>query len=322
MATAYPVSRRLWGLAAEVEATYGSAETVTFATNAMRLAERPTFSEAFLQDNERDAFFTGGLGELFADTPNGRFHEIDISMPIHGTGAAYASAIGSTPNIDPFLRAAGFAAAYTTGSVSYTVTDQPTEGLTVYTRFDGYEAQTTGAIVSEWEIVADAGGFPLFNAKLKGIGVTVAEVDIGSHTLPSTVPPKFANATLKIGAYLPVCRSFVLSGGLTDASRGDGRATGAHAGFRITRRKPTFSPICEAGDLTDFDPMADIRARTLRTLDMTIGAGGDHNTWGFDCDDSRVVSYTDSDEDCLALVEPEYRIFTPSAGAELTIKFT
>jgi hypothetical protein len=35
----------------------------------------------------------------------------------------------------------------------------------------------------------------------------------------------------------------------------------------------------------------------------------------------RVIGFSDSDEDGLSIVEPVYRIFTPSAGNELEIKF-
>ena len=64
MATVYPVQRRLFALAAKVETTYGVDPTPTFATNAVRLADRPTITRNWLAPNSRENWFTGGLGQL------------------------------------------------------------------------------------------------------------------------------------------------------------------------------------------------------------------------------------------------------------------
>jgi hypothetical protein len=323
MATSYPVSRRLFALAAKVETTYAVDAVPTFATNAVRTMDRPVITHSFLAENLRENWFTGGLGELAAVSPSGHAVEIDFSVPIHGTGAAYSST--APPNIDPFLKAAGYAVAYTTGSVAYTVTDAPNTGLSVYARQDGKEYHAVGCIVTDWTITASAGEYPVFTGKLRGIaGATVvSEVDIGAITLPTTVPPLFKAATCTIGTYSGVVRSFELSGNPTFATRGDGTATRGHNGFRITRRQPEYRPVLEHADITNYNPEADWFAATQRTIDMTVGAGGgDHNTFAIDADDARVIDWSDSDEDGLAIVEPTYRIFTPSSGQELTIKFT
>jgi hypothetical protein len=321
MATSYPVSRRLFALAAKVETTYGVDAVPTFATNAVRTMDRPVITHSFLAENLREAWFTGGLGELAAVSPSGHAVEIDFQVPIHGNGAAYASVTG-TPNIDPFLRAAGYTVAYTTGSVAYTVTDQPTTGLSVYARQDGKEYHVTGAIVTDWSISASAGEYPVFAGKLRGIaGATVvSEVDIGTITLPTTVPPLFKAATVTIGSYSPVVRSFELSGNPSFATRGDGTATRGHNGFRITRRQPEWRPVLEHADITNFNPEQEWFDATQKTIDFQVGST-QYNYFTVDCDDARVIDWSDSDEDGLAIVEPTYRIFTPSSGQELTIKF-
>jgi len=210
----------------------------------------------------------------------------------------------------------------TTGSVAYDVTDQPTTGLSVYTRMDGKEYHAVGCIVTDWTISASAGEYPTFSGKLRGIAgsTAVAEVDIGSITLPSTVPPLFKGATCVISSYTPVIRSFELSGGLTFATRGDGNASLGHAGFRITRRQPEFRPVIEMADITDFNPEADWFAATIRQLDFNL-SNATHNQFAIQAVDMRVIGYSDSDEDGLSLVEPVYQINTPAAGNELEIKF-
>jgi len=126
--------------------------------------------------------------------------------------------------------------------------------------------------------------------------------------------------TVAISSYTPVMRRFELSGGTSFATRGDGRGSAAHAGFRITRRQPEFRPVVEHADITNYNPEADRAAATQRTIDMTIGST-QYNKFSFDIDDARVIEFSDSDEDGLTLVEPVYRIFTPSSGQELKIKF-
>jgi hypothetical protein len=307
-------------MAAKVEGTYGTDAVPTFATNAVRLMDRPTITHSFLAENLREAWFTGGLGELAAVSPSGQAIEIDFSVPLHGAGTAYAST--NTPNIDPFLQAAGFGVAYTTGSVAYDVTDQPSTGLSVYTRMDGKEYKAVGCIVTEWTLSCAAGEYPTFSGKLQGIAkaTTIEEVDIGSITLPTTVPPLFKGATCVISTYTPVIRSFELSGGLTFATRGDGNATLGHAGFRITRRQPEFRPVIEHADITDYNPENDWFNATQRQIDINL-PNAQYNQFSIQATDARVIGFSDSDEDGLSIVEPVYRIFTPSSGNELEIKF-
>jgi hypothetical protein len=179
-----------------------------------------------------------------------------------------------------------------------------------------------GCVVTEWTISASAGEYPTFSGKLRGIAKTtsIAEVSIGAVTLPTTVPPLFKGATCVISSYTPILRSFELTGGLTHATRGDGNATLGHAGFRITRRQPEFRPVIEHADITDYNPEDDWFNATIRQLDFNLPNAA-HNQFAIQAVDMRVIGFSDSDEDGLSIVEPVYRIFTPSAGNELEIKF-
>ena len=324
MATSYPVQRRLFGLAAKAEATYGTAVTPTFATNAIRLTDRPSLTREWLAANSRENWFTGGLGMLAAVAPSGESHSIDFSAVIHGAGTAYSTTV--TPSIHPFLLAAGFSAAVTVTASNedwtYTYSDQPTQGLTVYTRMDGKEYHTVGAVVSEWSLVANAGEYPVFSGKLQGYaGATaVAEISIGTVTLPSTLPPRFKGATCTIGTYSPIVRSFELRGGNTVANRGDGTAAAAHRGFRITRRAPQFIPRIEMADITDFNPEGDWTSSTTRTMALTIDEAGNYNQYSISAGDMRVIDFTDEDDEGLTVIQPTYGIYT-NAGTELQIVF-
>ena len=329
MATTYPVSRRLFALAAQIETTYGAEVTATFATNgqAVRLIERPEISRGWLAENLRESWFTGGLGQLAATNPSGEFHELDVQIPLHGYGAAYATAAPAWPNIHPFLLASGFSASVvnTTGSESWTYdpTDLPGTGLSIRTRKDGKEYRTVGGVVTSWSITAAAGEYAVFNAKVFGYAAatSITETDIGNVVIPSTAPILFKNATCTISSYVPVIRSFELSVDNTYAARGDGLATKGHAGYRITRRQIEFKPVIEHDDITDFDPEAFWEAATQLTFDLTLDSGSDYNICSFDADDMRVIGYSDSDGDGLTLVEPIYRIFTPASGSEFQIQF-
>lgn len=320
MATDYPVPDRFWALAAKVETTYGVDVTPTFATNAVRLMEEPTIETEFVAENLRDDWFTGGLGQLAEVSPSGQMHRIGLSMPIYGAGSAYAST--NAPGPDPFLRAAGFTVAFTTASVSYAFTDAPGTGLSIYTRKEGKEYHTTGCVVTDWEIVANDNEYPVLNCNLVGIAKATAmsEVDIGSITLPTVVPPVFKNSPTTLSSYEPVVRSFALSCQNQVATRGDGSNALGLAGFRITRRALEYRPVVEHADISDYNPEAARDVKTQTTLDKQVGAT-QYNYFTLDADDMRVSEVGFSVEDGLVLVEPVYRIFTPSSGTELAIKF-
>jgi hypothetical protein len=321
------VSRRLFAFGARAETTYGVYKTVTFATNgyAVRTIDRPEISRGWLAENLRDTWFTGGLGELAATSPSGEFHELDVEIPIHGAAAAYATTV--TPNIHPFLLAAGFSGAVvtTTGTESwtYTPTDSPGTGLSMLTRMEGKQYQSVGGVVTSWSISAAAGEYVTFGAKIFAYApaTTITEVSIGTIVLPTTAPIQFKQATATISSYAPVMRSFEWMCENTYAARGDGLQTKGHAGYRITRRRLEFRPVVEHADITNYNPEGDWDSSTQRTLDMALDAQADYNRFTINVDDARVIDFSVSDGDGLALVEPVYRCFTPSSGAEFTIVF-
>ena len=102
---------------------------------------------------------------------------------------------------------------------------------------------------------------------------------------------------------------------------GDGTATAGHNGFRITRRQPRFIPRIELPDVTAFNPEADWTASTTRALSMAIDETGDYNQYSITAADMRVIDFSDEDDEGLAVIQPTYGIYTPSASAELSIVF-
>jgi hypothetical protein len=187
---------------------------------------------------------------------------------------------------------------------------------------DGKQYYAVGCVVTEWSIVGNAGEYYEFRGKLRGIAKSTAitETDIGTITLPSTVPPLFKGATCVISAYTPVVRSFELNGGIQYATRGDGNAALGHAGFRITRRQPEFRPVVEHADISNYNPEADWFAATQRSLDFNQ-ANAAKNQFEITAADMRVIGFADGDDGGLTTVSPIYRIFTPSSGVEFKIRF-
>lgn len=322
MATDYPVPTRLYGLLAKLEGTYGSDASPVAGTDGVRLMAPPEVETDYLAPNMRDDFFTGGLGVLAPDLPKGQFHRIRGSIPIIGGGAAYSSSL--YPNAHPFLLAAGFAATLdaTGGSESYTYdyTDAPYSGITIYTYKEGKQYISLGCVVSEWLIRIVAGQFPVMEWTAIGFGSNPTEVDLPSITLGSTLPPKFVAGNVTIGSYSPVIRQLEIRGGNTVASRGDGNATDAHAGYRITRRQPELVVRVEHADITDYNPESEWTSRTQRTFDADIGST-QYEHFSIDIDDMRVNQYRAQDDQGLSVPEVSYKIYTPSSGNELSLLF-
>lgn len=312
-----PTSSRLYGLAAKVETTYGTDSVPTFAADAIRLSARPDFDDDALAPNPREDFASGSLNSPAKDSPAGRFHAIDFETIMHGAGSAYSSS--NLPVPAPFMKAAGFSETVdaTPGSenVIYDPSDAPSTGISVYLEFANKRTRTLGGVLESMRFAVDAGEFPLLSGRILGLGTAPTELALETATYPTTAPPKFANATMTIGAATLVIRGFELDFGLTVAPRGDGNATDAHAGYRIVRRQPTIIVRAETEALTTWDPWGDMNANTLRALSFTLGST-QYNKYTMTAADMRVMDVTPQDLDGLEIIEATYRMYAPASGNE------
>lgn len=322
MPTSYPTQRRRFALAAAVEATYGTDEVPTFAADAIRLTEPPTVKEDALAMNTREGWSTGGLGTLAMASKSGLLHVVDAKSVLQGAGSAYAS--GNLPPIDPILKAAGFAATVdaTPGSetVTYDVSDDASTGISIYTEVDGNKYATVGGVVEKLQVAADAGQFVTAPATIRGIASAITEQVLESATYPSGLPPVWKASSFTLGAFTPVARSFQLDLGLKVAARGDGNATSAFAGYRITERMPTLQVTVEKEALSTWDPWDDWENSTQRSFALTVGSV-QYNKFTISADDARIQDVESQDQDGLSVVQVTYGLFTPSSGNELRIVF-
>lgn len=327
---AAPFQTRLFGLAATVEGTYGSDASPTFGSNAIRLEAPPDGpSLQALSPNTREDAATGGLGQHGRSQPSGLLHEWTYEIVALGAGSAYSAS--NLPNIDPILQTAFAQTVDTTSgseTVTYTPSDAPETGVTLYTEKANKKYITLGSVLTGLVVRADAGQHPVWEATMRGIKGTRSEQALEAATYSTVSPPVYQNSSTTINpgtdggsSYTTgVIRSWELDLGLEAADRADGNAADAYQGLRIVRRQPVLTVTLEVDALSNFDPADLWENATQIAYDTTIG-GTKYERYDFDFDDARVNTVNGpQDQDGLEVYEVEMGLFSNS-GEEVTILF-
>lgn len=280
-------SARLDGLAAKVEATYGTDSTPGPTTDAVRVSERIwsgiRVSHAF--ENLRPDAASGSLFELFPAKPGGRIVELDIAWDARGSGAAYAS--GTVyPEASPLFRACGldetFDATVGDETVTYDPLDTGHESCTIYAYAGGLLFKVVGCRGNMlWPITA--GQLGIIRFRMRGIMVSdPTALALPAFTYQAVVPEPAAGLGMSVGGiWSPDLISAEFDAGadiqqLDSGNAVEGIGEFAIAGFAPRYRLQTRTP---ADFLTTIDVYDDVRERTSRTLVQALGTGGDSTTY-------------------------------------------
>jgi len=264
-----PEVERLDGLLAKVQPTPGVDAVPVVGTDAVRINRRlwSAIEYDYAWKNMRHDVATGTISPPKPALPRGRFAKITIAWEARGAGADVP------PEVDPLLRACGFAQTDGTGLFSYAQASQAHELATIYAYAGGVLFKLIDCRGRfRWPLVV--GEVAIHEFTMWGL----LAADPATTALPggfvydSTEPVAGVNTGLSIGG---VTMDW-LNGefdpiGLDPERLDSGNALDGIAGFDYADVEPTFRLTLRKVALATYDPMADLKARTTRALLMTFG---------------------------------------------------
>lgn len=187
---------------AKIESVYNTDPTPVANTDAI-LVEEPNWAHEGARMVERPARrqTMGMLQQVYG----GSLKQVSFAVELKGPGTAYSAS--NRPEIDPLLRACGFAATVDATGGSETVTYDPAssshESVTIYYYQDGTVHKLTGCR-GNVAFALEAGGVVKANFTLTGHSVAATDVSLPTPTNDSTVPPVFIGATFTVQSYAAV----------------------------------------------------------------------------------------------------------------------
>lgn len=267
------------GMLAKVESAYAADPTPTAGANGVRLAERiwSTLRVSHAFPNKRQDHASGTLLPLAPAPKVGQMVELEIAVELRGAGAAYSASV--KPDQHPFWMACGHAETLvTTGgseSIAYAYADGSHSSCTVYAYAAGKLYVITGCRgIVRWPITAGELGIVRFT--LQGLlAATPTEVALPAITYASPIPPAAANMGLLIGSgpgWSPAFTSAEFAQNAERVRLDSGNATDAIAEFALAQAAPTFRLTAQTTPVATYNPYADAKTPTARTIALTLGA--------------------------------------------------
>ncbi|HIJ95784.1 MAG TPA: hypothetical protein HPP94_08635 [Desulfuromonadales bacterium] len=238
------IKTRRRALAGKIEATEGTAEILT-ATEGGIIALDVKWTPDIKMIQRNAALPT--LSKI-KQIPGLALAHVAFKTELMGRTAAFSTV--NLPFVDPYLRAAGFAATLVVTPGAETVTYKPAStgipSLTLGVYVDGVRKLISGArgtvkfsgTVGE-QLFAEFDFMGSYNA--------VFDTPLIIPTLPTHTPPQLTNAQFTIGAFAPTIKSISFDMGNKLAPREDINAVSGYKSFMLTDRDPsgTFDPEME-----------------------------------------------------------------------------
>lgn len=178
---------------AKVETTYGTdaapvpgtnailVQNLTFDNKPMRMVQRPAI-RGFIDELQR--IFAGQLGQLKCD------------VELKGSGTA-----GTAPELDPLLRACGFAQTINAGvSVVYAPRSTAFESVTIYWYEGGRKKHVLTGCVGNVKLKAETGGIPVLSFEITGHVANPTDQTQPVPTFNTHVPVPAINISSTLGA--------------------------------------------------------------------------------------------------------------------------
>jgi hypothetical protein len=277
---------RPFGMLAKLEATYRDpATTLSPTADAVQLADRQDFAFDWLTDGARKTRSAVAPGSIARVPPTGRSGKGPAMFELQGKGSAYASASDFVPNLHPFLRAAGYSAAFSAGE--WTFTPQPlgvmgaSLALQLYGR--GIVEVLRGVLTSLTIDAADTGPIAVtFDAN--GVAPSLpGDAVFPTLTYPAeTQPPSVGQqCAVAIGAYTTaVVRSWKFTQGRsTDTARQNLNLATGHGGFAPGDSTPTLEITIESPTVSNWNAYGfHGNATPLGNVSITIGGAANSGT--------------------------------------------
>ena len=291
---AYPHSLRIEGLLAKVESSYGTDPTPTVADNGVRGVGRiwNALSPEWAFPNLREDTMSNSLIGVAPGTPEGRIVTIDYAVQLMGAGAAYSSSTPVRPEADPFIMACGFARTHTdtasSEAVDYDLADTNHASITVWVYAGGKLFKVVGCRGNmTWS--PQAGGLGQVQFQLQGIMLDApTETAVPSITYDAVVPPPAVSMGLALvpsggSSWTPRTQALEVTTGHDMPRLDDVNSAQGVEGFFYAATNPRLSFQARAVDLSDYPAYALSAARTVHTIDATLGST-QYNRVKLDCE--------------------------------------
>ena len=279
-----PYILRLEGLLVKEEVTYATDPTPSATTDGVRAVGRiwQAMTSEYAFPNEREDTLSNSRIDVAPAVPRGRIMNIDFEVDLIGSGAAYSSVTPVRPAMDALFMACGKARTHdNTGGaekVDYDLTDaQPDPSCTIWAYAGGDLFKIVGCRGNwTWDVLA--GGLGKVRFQMQGLLSTApAETSVASITYDSVVPPAAIAIGLAIvpsggGSWTPQVASMTVTPGNNVVRLDDANAADGIGSFEIASRQPRVTLVVRKPDLSDYTLYARALARTLHTIDWTLGS--------------------------------------------------
>ena len=283
MANTYPIPLKIEGLLAKVETTYGEDPTPTAIANGVRGVGRlwGALSPDWAFPNTREDTVSGSLIQAAPGTPKGRIVNLSYTVELTGSGAAYkGTATEVRPPADPLFIASGMARTHVdTGGaekVTYALADVGHGSCTIWAYAGGKLFKISGCRGSfTW--APTAGGLGEVTFDLQGMLTGVTEADLATITYSAVTPPPAVNMALAIvpsggNSWSPDVAGVTVESGHNIVRLDDVNAADGVEQFAYDSIAPRFTFTPRVVNLTTYPAYALAAARTVHTIDMTLGS--------------------------------------------------
>lgn len=311
-------------LLAKLEATYGTAVSVTATADGQLLALGDRTQAIVVPQWAYDGAVgpaPGNLGMLKRVAAVGRSATITVPMRAKGAAATYAATV--LPNIHTMLKICGMDSTLATGTYTYTPTpDSITYSSATMEAYARGQKWTSRGVIGSFSIDAPNPGIPLWTFDCRGIlDTAVADAAVVAPTYPTltTAEPIATGVTLSIGSFVaPVVKSFSFKQNRAiENPRLNLTAADAHEGFVPAGYEPEFRVVVESTALTypnstsGFDPYKARLNGEAFALALTVGSTA-LNRWKLNMAQAQLAEFTENGEGPVATTELVFRPYNSS----------
>ncbi len=292
-------------LAAKAETTPGTAEALTASEAAFNVFDSEYTADITADEREGQS----ALSKL-PSVPGARSGSISFAVDLVGDGSGGIPAWATT-----FLPPCDMLAAGQVYKPSTGATD--TISLAIYQ--DGLLKKLAGA-KGTFNLDLNAGQSGRVNFTFTGKYAAPTDVTILAPTYPTTVPPRFASATLTIGTYVPKIATLTVDMNNEVIMREDSTDVTGFIAAHITNRGVNGTIDPEAELIATYDMYGNFIAGTEAALQAVIGALNNRVT--IDVPKMQIMAPRDEDRNGVLIHAFDWQANRNAAAGDDEISFT
>jgi hypothetical protein len=299
-------------LAAKVEATEGTAETLTATERILALSASFQRNAEMMERNP----FRPTLSQL-ASIPGKR--TANLQMVVEGKGATGG---GIAPEYGTLLKGCGFSEVIVAStSVTYAPISTGDPSLTVGLYTDGMRQMISGAR-GTFTMGGAVGEGLMFNFNFQGVQDLVTDVALLAPTYLATVPVPMLGMTFTVhGVTTLFCSNFSIDLGMSLSPRQDFVKTSGYASVMLGDRKPVCNFVVEKPLVAGKDWYGIWSAGTEGAISLVLGSVAG-NVITIAAPKFQVTNITEQDDNGRAMLSIDGKLNMNAGDDELTIAYT